>query len=257
MTMNCEQIRVNLPEYIDGKPDETTTAEIRNHLESCTSCKAIYEELSSFLGYMNTFPDPELPDGMKEEFMERAFSLEMPDQRKIRVIPLWIKVAAMIVIVFGTYWVGFRVGFRQSEVRSNQLATELHQQKQEVSLASLRDYTGPQKIEAVYSISKSGRVSDELINALVNTMNSDKNVNVRLAAINALSGMMNKNERVKKELIKSLSVQENSLLQISLIQVLTESGVKEAKDEIESITNNKKTDESVKAYAKDMIKIII
>jgi hypothetical protein len=98
---------------------------------------------------------------------------------------------------------------------------------------------------------------DALVDALVNTMNSDKNVNVRLAAINALSGMVKNNEKVKKELIRSLSLQENALLQISLIQVLTESGVKEAKDEIESIVGNEKTDANVKAYAKDMIKIII
>jgi len=124
-------------------------------------------------------------------------------------------------------------------------------------LASLRDYTGPQKIDAVYSISTSDHVSAELIDALVYTMNSDKNTNVRLAAISALSGMIDKNDRIKTELIKSLTVQENPLLQISLIQVLTEKGVKEAKQQIETITNNEKTDESVKAYAKDMMKIII
>ena len=88
-------------------------------------------------------------------------------------------------------------------------------------------------------------------------MNSDKNVNVRLAAINALSEMMDKNDAIKTELIKSLSVQENPLLQISLIQVLTESGVKEAKDEIESISNNENTDQQVKDYANSMIKTII
>lgn len=109
----------------------------------------------------------------------------------------------------------------------------------------------------MYSISTSDNVSTELIEALVYTMNSDKNTNVRLAAISALSGMIDKNDRVKTELIKSLTVQENPLLQISLIQVLTEKGVKEAKRQIETITNNEKTDESVKAYAKDMMKIII
>ena len=88
-------------------------------------------------------------------------------------------------------------------------------------------------------------------------MNSDKNVNVRLAAINALSEMMDKNEKIKTELIQSLSVQENPLLQISLIQVLTESGVKEAKDEIESISNNENTDKQVKEIAKSMVKSII
>jgi hypothetical protein len=255
--MKCEEVKINLPEYIDRRLDERISGDIRSHLEDCESCRKLNVELSSFLTYIKTFPDPEIPEGMKEEFVQLCASEKMPEQRKIRMIPMWMKVAAVVVLSLGTYWMGYRVGSVKSEFATSQLASELHQQKQEVSLASLRDYTGPQKIEAVYSISKASHVSDELISALVYTMNSDKNVNVRLAAISALSGMMNKNDRVKKEMIKSLAVQENSLLQISLIQVLTEMKVKEAKGEIESITNNEKTDESVKAFAKDMIKIII
>ena len=255
--MKCEEVKINLPEYIDGKLDKPTSGIIRNHLDECESCRRLNGELSSFLSYIRTFPEPEIPEGMKDEFLELCASEKLPEQRKVFMLPLWMKVAAVIVLSLGTYWMGYRVGTVKSESATSQLASELHQQKQEVSLASLRDYTGPQTIEAVYTISKAGHVSDELIGALVYTMNSDKNVNVRLAAISALSGMMDKNERVKKELIKSLSVQDNSLLQISLIQVLTEKKVKEARDEIESITNNEKTDESVKAYAKDMIKIII
>ena len=142
-------------------------------------------------------------------------------------------------------------------MEQQQLEVALNQTKQQVLLASLHDFTGPQKIEAVYSISQSGQSGDALIDALVATMNSDKNINVRLAAINALTGMMDKNPRVKKELIRSLSLQDNSLLQISLIQVLTESGVTEAKTEIELIARSEDTDENVKAFAKDMIKIII
>ncbi|HEY3369975.1 MAG TPA: zf-HC2 domain-containing protein [Prolixibacteraceae bacterium] len=256
MKTTCEEVKINLPEYIDHKLDEPTYRAISSHLESCDSCRALHAELSSFLNYMDSFPAPEPPEGMKEEFMELASAQRNREQRKTLVIPMWMKIAAMLILCFGTYWMGFRVGSSKSQMTQNQLASQLHEQKQQVMLASLRDYTGPQKIEAVYNISKSGKASDELINALVYTMNSDKNVNVRLAAINALSEMMGKNERVKKELIRSLSLQENSLLQISLIQVLTESGVKEAKDEIESMTNDEKTDESVKAFAKDMIKII-
>jgi len=255
--MNCEEVKINLPEYIDRKLDETTSGDIRKHLESCDSCKALHREMSSFLNYMDSLPTPEVPEGMKEEFEGMMASLEIQEKKKVRVIPMWTKIAAMVVLSFGTYWLGYRVGSGKSEIVQNQLANQLQEKNQQVLLASLRDFTGPQKIEAVYSISNSGNVSNELINALVYTMNSDKNTNVRLAAISALSGMMDKDGRVKTELIKSLTVQENPLLQISLIQVLTEKGVKEAKDEIESITNNAKTDESVKAYAKDMMKIII
>ena len=255
--MKCEEVKINLPEYIDGRLDEKIHEDIHNHLGDCESCRQLHAELSSFLTYVDSFPEPEVPFGMKEEFAELVSKMDIPQQQKTLVISMWMKIAAVIVLSLGTYWTGYRVGSVKSENANSQLASELHQQKQEVSLASLRDYTGPQKIEAVYTISKTDNVSEELISALVYTMNSDKNVNVRLAAISALSGMMEKNDRVKKEMIKSLAVQENSLLQISLIQVLTEMKVKEAKDQIESITKDAKTDESVKAFAKDMIKIII
>ena len=255
--MDCELVKINLPEYIDRKLDEATSGAIRSHLESCPSCKALHRELSSFLNYMDSFPAPEVPEGMKEEFEGMMASLGNQEKKKNLLIPMWTKIAAMLVFMFGTYWLGFQVGSHKGEIVQNQLTSELSTQKQQVLLASLRDYTGPQKIDAVYSISTTENVSPELIDALVHTMNSDKNTNVRLAAISALSGMMDKNNRVKTELIKSLAVQENPLLQISLIQVLTEKGVKEAKQQIETITNNEKTDESVKAYAKDMMKIII
>jgi hypothetical protein len=257
MIMDCELVKINLPEYIDRKLDEKASDAIRNHLGSCSSCQALHSELSSFLNYMDSFPAPEVPEGMKEEFMEMVASLKIQEKKKARLIPMWTKIAAMVVFAFSTYWLGFQVGSHKGEIVQNQLTSEISTQKQQVLLASLRDYTGPQKIDAVYSISTTENVSAELIDALVHTMNSDKNTNVRLAAISALSGMMDKNERVKTELIKSLTVQENPLLQISLIQVLTEKGVKEAKQQIETITNNEKTDESVKAYAKDMMKIII
>lgn len=255
--MDCEAIKINLPEYIDRKLDEKTREKVEKHLKSCASCRALHVEMSSFLSFMDSFPAPEVPEGMKEEFAERLADLDIQEKKKVRVIPMWTKIAAMLVLAFGTYWLGYKTGEHKGEIVQNQLASEVSAQKQQVLLASLRDYTGPQKIEAVYTISTTENVSSDLIDALVYTMNSDKNTNVRLAAITALSGMMEKNNRIKPELIKSLSIQENPLLQISLIQVLTEKGVKEAKPQIESITNNEKTDESVKAFAKDMMKTII
>ena len=171
-------------------------------------------------------------------------------------MPVWLQVAAVMAIAIITYSGGYYFGTEKSRGEQQLLQAELSQTKQQVFLTSLQEMTGPQKIDAVYSISQMSQTGDEVIDALVNTMNSDKNDNVRLAAINALSGMAAKNPRVKTELIRSLSVQENSLLQISLIQVLTEMGAKEARPEIEQIMNSDNADESVKKFAKDMIKVI-
>ena len=181
--------------------------------------------------------------------------LDVKRNNRIIGISFWAKIAATILIILGTFITGYFAGTKRGEVM--ELQAELNNLKQQVLLAGLKDYSGPQKIDAVYNIKTSGVANESLVSALVYTMNSDENVNVRLAAINALSEMMDKNLNIKTELIRSLSVQDNPLLQISLIQVLTESGVKEAKDEIESIYNNENTDEYVKEYAKDMIKTII
>jgi len=250
----CNEIKFDLPEYIDGKLDKKTTELVKNHLENCESCRILHAEMKSFLQFTDSFPEIEPPKGMKEEFLEMVEMENKPLGKSIR-FPMWAKVAASVLIVFGTFFTGYFSGLKNNKISS--LQTEVNTLKQEVLLAGLRDYSGPQKIEAVYNIKTSGSENENLVDALVYTMNSDKNVNVRLAAINALSEMMGKNARIKTELIKSLPVQENPLLQISLIQVLTESGVKEAKDEIESISNNENTDQQVREYAKNMIKTII
>ncbi len=254
--MNCDEVKINLPEYIDGKLDEATRELVEIHIESCSECKAQLREMKSFLTFMSSVPNPETPEGMKDEFEIMLAGLDIQEKKKVRLLPVWAKIAASVVLALGTYWMGYKTGTHKSEMLQNELTSEISAQKQQVLLASLREYTGPQKIEAVYNISNTQNINSELIDALVYTMNSDKNTNVRLAAITALSEMMNKNIRIKKELIKSLAIQENPLLQISLIQVLTENGVKEAKPQIESITNNEKTDESVKTFAKDMMKTI-
>jgi hypothetical protein len=253
--MTCEEVKINLPEFIDGKLQKGIAEVIESHLEGCNSCRELFSELNSFLKFTDSFQDIETPQGMKEEFLKLAELQEFQVKKKAAIIPYWIKVAAMIIVVFGTFISGYFVGFNGNEKK--QLQAELNSLKQKVLLAGLQDYSGPQKIAAVYSIKTSGQMDDNLIEALVNTMNSDKNINVRLAAINALSGMIDKNEKVKNELINSLSLQENPLLQISLIQILTESGVKEAKEPIESLSDDENTDKNVKEYAKNMIKTII
>lgn len=255
--MKCEEVKINLPEYIDGKLDEQTTKAVQTHLEACVACSEIHRDMESFLGFTNSLPEIEPPVEMKAEFMQ-MLEAEMPrKQKQIVMLPAWLKVAAVLVVALITYSSGYYLGSEKGRQQVVQLEAVLGQTRQQVLLASLQEYTGPQKIEAVYAVSQLGQTGDALIDALVTTMNSDKNVNVRLAAINALSGMISKNDRVKQALIQSLPLQENPLLQISLIQVLTESGVKEAKKEIESVAADEKTDENVKAFAKDMMKAII
>lgn len=252
--MHCEEVKINLPEFIDGKLDKSLTQKMEEHIQSCESCKEVHEEFYSFLKFSDSFPDIEPPKDMKEEFLLLAEEEEMKGKSKT-LFPDWLKVAAVILIAMGTFAGGY---FSGSGNRSNELLqAEVKQLKQQVLLAGLKDYSGPQKIEAVYNVANVETTSNELVSALTYTLNNDKNINVRLAALTVLSGMINENETVKTELIHSLKVQDNPLIQISLIQALTLSGVKEAKDNIEFLSNQKDTDPNVKDFAENMVKTII
>ncbi len=251
--MKCENVNIYLPEYIDGKLDATKAKAIQNHLDSCQACTSLHKEMQSFLSFADSMPEIETPTDMKDEFMEMADLYAKPEIRTI-FIPAWLKVAAVLLFAMLTYAGGYLTPKGNNNIAH--LESELIKLKQDVIRAELQDVSGPQKIQAAYSAQQISNPGDQLINALVQTMNTDKNVNVRLAAINALSGQLD-NQQVKDAMIRSLTIQENPLLQISLIQVLTESGIKEAKDKIEFLSDNEDTDPNVKTFARDMVKTII
>jgi hypothetical protein len=250
--MNCENVKIYIPEYVDGKLEPAKREAIKIHLEKCIGCKKLYNELHSFINFTDALPEIEAPDGMKEEFLELAEIDETHGQQKI-LLPLWIKVAAIMLVAFSTFSAGYFTGFKKD---SEQLQAELNLLRQEVIRAKLQELSGPQKIQAVYNAQEVVNPGDKLIDALVYTMNSDKNVNVRLAAINALTERIN-DQTVKDALIKSLTIQDNPLLQISLIQVLAETGDQNATEKIQSIANDKTIDKNVRAHAKDVIQALI
>ena len=190
---------------------------------------------------------------MKEEFLLMAEN-EVGVVKNRSIIPDWLKAAAVILFVLGTFAAGYFSGINKN---NNTLVVEMEQLKQQVLLAGLQEYSGPQKIQAVYSVANTNHSNTDVIEALINTLNSDKNINVRLAALSVLSDKVAENEKVKAALIGSLKIQENPLVQISLIQALTQSGVKEARENINYLTKQKDTDQHVKDFAQSMLKTMI
>ena len=114
--MNCDEVKLNLPEYIDRKLDGATREKVEMHLESCPSCKAQLKEMTSFLAFMSSVPSPETPEGMKDEFEMMLAGLDIQEKKTVRLMPMWTKIAAMVVLFFGTYWLGYKIGTHKSEL---------------------------------------------------------------------------------------------------------------------------------------------
>ncbi len=130
----------------------------------------------------------------------------------------------------------------------NPLEEELALRKQ-VMFAKLTDMQSPsQRLTAATLAYQLKNTDKEIVDALVNTMNTDPNTNVRLAALDALT-KFRREKYVKKQLIGSLQKQKDPMVQIELIQILTRMKETTILDELDKIVNDDNTLKAVKDHA--------
>jgi HEAT repeat protein len=92
------------------------------------------------------------------------------------------------------------------------------------------------------------RADDDVVDALVKTMNEDKNTNVRLAALDALS-KFHQDANVRKALISSLAKQDDPVVQIALIQLMVKMKEKGVLKDLNRIIEDNNTIKPVKDEA--------
>ena len=96
----------------------------------------------------------------------------------------------------------------------------------------------------------------EFYSTLVLLLNSDPNVNVRLAAVNALSNFA-ENNYVRHELVISLGLQSSPLVQISLIDLLSSIKETDSSSTLIRMINNPDVNSHVKERARKALKQFI
>ena len=122
-----------------------------------------------------------------------------------------------------------------------------------VSLLQKPDAT--ERLKAVSLTMGMKSADNKIIDALLNTLNHDENVNVRLAAIDALCKYAN-NERVRKGFIEALGYQDSPIVIVTLADVLVSLQDKNSIDKLEQLLKDKGLNEQVKDKIQNSIKKI-
>jgi HEAT repeat protein len=126
----------------------------------------------------------------------------------------------------------------------------------EVLLYSLiDDESASQRIKAVSYAEAIPNPDKKVIDVLVNTLNHDKSVNVRLAALYSL-GSWSDNQTVRDSLVTSLTGQKEPLIQVMLINLLAAKKESRAIAPIKDILSNSNTLPEVKEVAQRILKTL-
>ncbi|MEO7529849.1 MAG: HEAT repeat domain-containing protein, partial [Sediminibacterium sp.] len=129
-------------------------------------------------------------------------------------------------------------------IAEEQLTTQRH-----TLFAKLSDMGSPsQRMNAAAQAYQMKNADKEIVDALVKTMNTDPNTNVRLAALEALS-RFHRESYVKKQLITSMQKQKDPMVQIELIDLLTKMKETTILKELDKMVKDGSTMEAVKDHA--------
>ncbi|RLD84573.1 MAG: hypothetical protein DRJ10_00835 [Bacteroidetes bacterium] len=119
----------------------------------------------------------------------------------------------------------------------------------------LKNESASQRIQAVNYSEELSSPDSEIIEALINTLNSDKSTNVRLAAVYSLARFKT-NNKVKNAFIETLNKQDDPMIQIVIINILVEMEEVKAVDELQDLLRNKDLNEQVKKQAEMGVEVL-
>lgn len=249
--MDTEKLESLLIDYIDGKlsPEEASRVELE--LSRDNQAYELYTQLREVIHLMDKTRPMEARRDAHAAF-DRVIQEQLSSTNKKRTFvlhPAVYRMAAAVALVMVGVGIGYWIN------KNNQQSAELAALRKEMKetksmmMAMLdNQQSASKRIQGVNVAMTIEQADDDVVRALVNTMNHDKNTNVRLTALEALSKFY-REPLVRKELIESLSTQDDPMVQISLIQLLVRMKETGVVKELERIIDNDKTSKPVRDEA--------
>lgn len=169
----------------------------------------------------------------------------------------WFRYAAVITLLVLSFVSGMLVGTKRSASTESGIVTEAIPDNNRLLLTALDNKSSAsERILAINESANTEDIDQEIANALIKTMNYDNNINVRLAAIEALSKFTEKKD-VRSSIINSLELQDNPIIQIALIDLMVKVGEKSAINEFQRVIIDERTDEVVKQRAQAGLSLLM
>ena len=265
--MKCNDIQLFLIDYLDNELDNSTREQVESHLATCPACSTEVKQLQLIQDNIESvemeIPSPALRKGftdmlLEEEKNERRGNNQQPVPGgkvvSIKLSSLLWRAAAAVIILFVGIVIGNKVKFGSDQPGPMAVhPTEQQSSKQKILTDMLDDESPSQRIEAV-NYAEGFAVNDKkVINVLLNTLNTDKNANVRVAAVYALE-KFSADKTVVDSLVISLTKQTEPVVQILLIDMLTAKKAIKAIKPMQDIISNSKTIQPVKDAAQKGLK---
>jgi hypothetical protein len=243
--MKCEEIRDLLPEVLDGEIDAADRGLFEAHIAGCPACAEEFRRLNETWTRLGLLAAERPSPALSERFYA---SLEAETKRgtrpplagawaALRLRPAFRFGAALLLVTAGLgggFWIGSR---GSSGDRIVALSREVQDMRQAMAETLLRQSSSSERIQGVGYMEKDQAPGRRTIDALLQTLDGDPSVNVRLAAADALY-LFAGQPGVKEGVIRSLAGQVSPSVQVALIDLLVDMREKRAVEALKLLAGN-------------------
>lgn len=248
--MHCEQISEKFADYLVGALDDTERAAVEKHLSGCMDCQSAVTVWNRLGDLSLERPRPEMKSRFQDVLWQNAAA---PAGRVIRPMiprPVWTWAAAAALLVCG--WLSGRYlpwlpASRPDEVAT--LRSEVRNLREAVIVSMLRQDSASDRLKGVLTSATLNRPDSNVTQALIDTLHRDSNVNVRLAAVDALK-RFGGDQSVRTSFIDGLSASDSPIVQIAIIDALVELRAKQAAPALKHLETSDGVESIVKQRAR-------
>jgi len=249
--MRCDDAKAYFADVLTGA--KRGTHELDSHIAVCPDCRHDLERMQLLWDQLGSIPVDEPTPALRRRFYalldeaKRTEGARLPNRfrswlRSPAFFPITAAACLLIGLALG------RVGGGKPDTEMSQLRGEVASLRQIVALSLLQNQSASDRLRGVTYSTEVNQPDREVLAALVDRLNYDTNVNVRLAAIDALQRSM-RDPMVRQGVRESLARQDSPLVQLALIELMSEARDPQAKAALERLTREASLNPAVKLKA--------
>jgi hypothetical protein len=233
--MKCEEIGGLMPDYLQNRLQPAQMSAVKAHLEQCAACAeeaALWQKLGAL---PDEQPSPALTsrfNAMLETYQEGRWEKTSLQNERNRFLDFgalvaWVRTPALsmgwaVALLLAGFF-GGRYVDRDTRHTSELAAVqqELVNMRELVVVSMLKQQSPSERLQGVSFSMDQKQPDGKVLEALLHTLRYDNSVDVRLAALDALSRYSSQPD-IRQGLKDSLQPQQSPMVQVALIDALVE-----------------------------------
>lgn len=263
-SVNCEAVQAELMDWLAGTLPAEQHWLLEKHLAQCPACRQELAAAQALWTGLGQLPTPKPSEQLRPAFYSMLAEFQAQEQRRrswsvagwLERLREWWQPAYALRLAYGLALLligmvgGYSLRPRTQPAETDAVAAveqpaPVNTAEQRQVLSMLADPSAVQRLRAVSYAQEVAPTNEHVVAALLSTLNQDPNVNVRLAALDVLSGLSH-DPVVRQGLVHSLPRQDSPVVQAAMADVMVQLQGRGAKKPLQQLLRQNDLNEQVK-----------